>query len=147
MEAKAPEAPTVDQVAAPTEPKPKKEKKPATEAQLAARAKGLAAMTAKRKAISKEVAEKKETLKIAKKAVEDKIIKEDLGFAFRSDVDSLRKELAELKALHTVKEQAAKQEKPKERVVERIIERVPTAQAPVQKLTGHALLDSIFFNK
>ena len=149
MEETLPKPPTVPA----TEETPAKPKREPTEAQKAARAKGLAAMTAKRKELSKQMADKKDTIKLAKKAVAEKIIKEDLVFATRNDVDSLvgglRKELAELKALHTVKQEQAKEEKakPTERIVERIIEKTPTAPAPVVKLTGHALLDSIFFNK
>jgi hypothetical protein len=129
--------------------KPVKDKKPRTEAQQAATAKALAAMTAKRKEIIEKKKEVKEKVKQAKKVVEDKIIKEDLAFATRTDVDSLRKELAELRALHAVaKEREAEKPKP-ERIVERIVERhapTPHVAAP-QKLSGHALLDSIFFNK
>ena len=129
--------------------KPAKEKKPRSEKQKEATAKALAAMTAKRKENIEKKKEIKEKVKLAKKVVEEKIIKEDLAFATRNDVDSLRKELAELRALHAVaKEREAEKPKP-ERIVERIVERhTPTPQvvAP-QKLSGHALLDSIFFNK
>ncbi len=129
--------------------KPVKEKKPRTEKQQAATAKALAAMTAARKQRAEKQIAKKEEVKKAKRIVEDKIIKEDLAFATRTDVDSLRKELAELRALHAVaKEREAEKPKP-ERIVERIVERhTPTPQvAAPQKLSGHALLDSIFFHK
>lgn len=129
------------------EAKPKKEKKPRSEAQQAATAKALAAMTAKRKENIEKKKEIKEKVKIAKKVVEDKIIKEDLGFVTRTDFDSLRKELAELRAYHAVAKEVVTA-KP-ERIVERIVEKhIPTPQASAPtKLSGHALLDSIFFNK
>ena len=133
--------------------KPVKEKKPRSEAQQAATAKALAAMTAKRKENIEKKKEVKEKVKLAKKVVEDKIIKEDLAFAtrneVRSDIDSLRKELAELRALHAVaKERESHVEKPKERIVERIIEKQPVATTTTPaKLTGHALLDKLFFEK
>ena len=139
------EAPPTQEVA-----KPVKVKKPRSEAQQAATAKALAAMTAKRKEIIEKKKEVKEQVKVAKKVVEDKILKEDLGFVTRSDFDNIRKELAEVKALYSIAQQknAEKPVAPKqERIVERVIERVPTPSAQPQKLTGHALLDSIFFNK
>ena len=128
--------------------KPKKERKPPTEKQLEARSKGLQAMIAKRKEIAETRSKKKEDIKVAKKAVEDKILKEDLAFASRNEVDSLRKELAELKTLYsTVKQEKTQVAKP-ERIVERVVERhVPTAVAQPTKLTGHALLDKLFFEK
>ena len=129
--------------------KPKKEKKPRSEAQQAATAKALAAMTAKRKENIEKKKEIKEKVKLAKKVVEEKIIKEDLAFATRNDVDSLRKELAEVRALYAAAKEHAVVEKPKpERIVERVIERQTPIVTPTPvKLTGHALLDSIFFNK
>ena len=132
-------------------PKPVKEKKPPTEKQVAQRQAALAAMTAKRKQLNEERKEKKEKVKVAKKVVEEKILKEDLGFVSHQDFDGLRRELAELRGMVTMKHQVAA-EKPvaapkQERIVERVIERVPTPVAQPQKLTGHALLDSIFFNK
>ena len=130
--------------------KPVKEKKPRTEKQQAATAKALAAMTAARKERAVKQIAKKEEIKKVKKIVEDKIIKEDLAFATRNDLDSLRKDLAEIRALYAMTKEQAANEKPKpERIVERIVERhTPTPQVAVpQKLSGHALLDSIFFNK
>ena len=131
--------------------KPVKEKKPRTEAQQAATQKALAAMTAKRKEQIEKKKEVKEKVKIAKKVVEDKILKEDLGFVTRQDFESMRKELSDLRALHeATRMMKAQESKPKptpERIVERVIERVPTPSAQPQKLSGHALLDSIFFNK
>ena len=133
--------------------KPAKEKKPRTEAQKQATVKALAAMTAARKARAEKQIEKKEEIKKAKKVVEEKILKEDIGFALKNDVDSkissLMREVGELRGLLTAKQQAEK-EKPApkaERVVERVIERVPTPQAQPTKLTGHALLDKLFFEK
>jgi hypothetical protein len=132
--------------------KPVKEKKPRSEAQQAATAKALAAMTAARKQRAEKQIAKKEEIKKAKKVIEEKIMKEDIGFATKSDVDNrisaLTKELAEVRALYAVAKER-EVEKPKERIVERVIERqppTPQVQQPV-KLSGHALLDSIFFNK
>lgn len=131
--------------------KPKKEKKPPSEAQQAAREKGLAKMMEKRRELAAKQKEKKEEVKKAKKIVEEKILKEDLRFASLNDIDVLRKELGELKGMLTMKQQMEK-EKPvavpkQERIVERVIERVPTPAAQPTKLTGHALLDSLFFQK
>lgn len=133
------------------EAKPVKEKKPRSEAQQAATAKALAAMTAKRKENIEKKKEVKEKIKVAKKVVEDKIIKEDLRFASLNDIDALRKELGELKGMLTMKQQVEK-EKPvvapkAERIVERVIERTPTPVAQPSRLTGHALLDKLFFEK
>ena len=127
--------------------KPIKEKKPRTEAQMAATQKALAAMTAARKEKAKKQIEKKEEIKKAKKVVEDKILKEDVGLVTRNDFESMKKELYELRGMLTAKQQAEK-EKPapkQERIVERVIERVPTPSAQPSKLTGHALLDTLFF--
>lgn len=140
--------------------KPTKEKKPRSEAQQAATAKALAAMTAARKERAKKQIEKKEEVKKAvahaKKVVEEKIIKEDVGFVMRNDfetkISSLTKEIGELRGLLSASQQkqvekatpAVKQE----RIVERVIERVPTPQTTQQaKLTGNALLDRLFFDK
>lgn len=135
----------------PTEPKPVKEKKPRSEAQIAATQKALAAMSARRKEINEKAKEKKEEVKKAKKVVEDKILKEDIGFVMKNDFESLRKELYELKA--AMKPQVVEKivERPvpakPERIIERVIERVPTQPAQPTKLSGHALLDRIFFEK
>ena len=147
--------PTNDQPTPQTVEKPKKEKKPPTEAQQAAREKGLQAMMAKRKQLSEQVKEKKEKVKVAKKVVEDKIMKEDLGFVSHKDFEekynTLQKEVFELKGMLAVKQQVEKEKpvvaKPAERIVERVIERTPTPVAPPSKLTGHALLDKLFFEK
>ena len=133
----------------PSDAKPVKEKKPRTEAQKQATVKALAAMTAKRKELNEKAKEKKEEVKKAKKIVEEKILKEDLRFASMNDVESLKKEIYELKGLLTAKQQTEK-EKPApkaERVVERVIERVPTPVVAQQKLTGYELLDKVFFSK
>ena len=143
--------------APPAETKPTKEKKPRSEAQQAATAKALAAMSAKRKELNEERKEKKEKVKLAKKVIEDKIIKEDIGFVMKNDFEarfgSLQKELAEMKAMYSIAQQKEIKEKPTpapakpaERIVERVIERVPTPSAPT-KLTGYALLDKVFFDK
>lgn len=129
--------------------KPVKEKKPRSEKQQAATAKALAAMTAKRRQMNEEHREKKEEVKQAVKVVKEKILKDKVGFASLNDIDMLKKELYELKGMLSAKQQVEK-EKPvaapkQERIVERIVERVPTPSAPATKLSGHALLDSIFF--
>lgn len=140
------ESPMVDPPA-----KPVKEKKPPTEKQIAQRQGALAKMMEKRKEIAVKRKETKEQVKQAKKLVEDKIIKEDLGFVTKQDFDSMRKELMELRALHEASRIVA-QEKPKAAVPERIVERIVEKQLPTptptpSKLTGHALLDRLFFEK
>ena len=133
---------------APQETKPKKEKKPPTEAQQAARQKGLQAMMAKRKELAEKQNEKKEVIKKAKKAVEDKILKEDVGFVMKNDFEALRKELYELKAnmRPQVVERVIEKQVPapkQERIVERVIE-VPSRSTTPQRMTGTALLDKVF---
>lgn len=149
--------PTLESQAPPPqeESKPVKQKKPRSEAQQAATAKALAAMTARRKENIEKKKEVKEKIKVAKKVVEEKILKEDLRFASLNDIDSLKKdfmkELGELRGMLSAKQQVEK-EKPvvapkPERIVERVIERTPTPVAQPSKLTGHALLDKLFFEK
>lgn len=156
MEPTLPKPPTNDQPNPPAVEKPKKEKKPPTEAQQAARQKGLAAMMEKRKQMSEEVKVKREKVKVAKKAVEDKILKNDVGFVMKDDfesrISSLTKELGELRGIMSMKQQVEKEKpaaaKPAERIVERVIERPAVSVTPTPaKLTGHALLDKIFFDK
>ena len=128
--------------------KPVKEKKPRTEAQKAATAKALAAMTAKRKEIVEKKKEVKEKVKQAKKVVEDKILKEDLAFATKHELESMRKELMELRAHHEAMKIAKTEKAAPERVVERIVEKhIPTAQPAAPKLSGYALLDRLFLEK
>lgn len=135
--------------------KPVKEKKPPTEKQIAQRQNALAKMNEKRKQLYEERKEKKEKVKEAVKVVKEKIIKEDIGFVMRNDfenkISSLTKEIGELRGLLSASQQKAV-EKPvaapkQERIVERVIERVPTPQTTSAKLTGHALLDKLFFDK
>lgn len=129
--------------------KPDGRKKPRSEAQQAATVKALAAMRAKRDQLDQEKREKKEVIKKAKKVVEDKILKDDVGFVMKNDFESLKKELYELKGLYAASQQQAKPEKPtpapkQERIVERVIERVPERSTTPTRLTGHALLDKVF---
>jgi len=145
MEPKPTEAPSVETVV-PVEEKKEVVKKERSEAQKAATAKALAAMTAARKEKAKKQLEKKEEVKIAKKVIEKKIVDENISFATKSEMEAMKKELAELRALHTI----SKQQEPKKAVPERIVERViekPSVPAPPTKLTGHALLDKLFFDK
>jgi hypothetical protein len=133
---------------APIPETPLKIKKPRSEAQLAATQKALSAMTAARKARAVKQLEHKEEVKVAKKIIEKKIVDGNLKFATKDDIDSMRKELNDLRASHQASTIVKAMPPPKaERIVERVIERVPTASAPPQKLTGNALLDSLFFNK
>lgn len=133
------------------EEKPKKEKKERSEAQKAATSKALAAMTIARQERAKRQLEKKEEVKIAKKVIEKKIVDENLAFATKKEIEEMKKELLELRAIHQadkiLKQEKAVPAKPTERIVERVIERTPTALAPPAKLTGHALLDKLFFDK
>ena len=144
MEPKPTEAPTAD--APVVEEKPKKEKKERTEAQKAATMKALAAMTEARKARAKKQLEHKEEVKVAKKVIEKKIVDENIKFATKSEIESMQKELRELRALHEASKLVG-QQKPTERIVERVIEKTPSVPAPPPKLSGHALLDKLFFEK
>lgn len=146
MEPKPTEAPTPSvESAEVVKEKPKKEKKERSEAQKAATAKALAAMTAARAERAKKQNAHKEEVKVAKKVIEKKIIDENIKFATKNEIEAMRKELSDLRALHEANKIVLTQQKPTERIVERVIEKAPTlVQAPV-KLTGHALLDSIFF--
>lgn len=137
----------------PSEPtKPVKEKKPRTPAQEAATAKALAAMTAARKAKAEKQIAKKEEVKKAKKVVEDKILKEDIGFVMKNEYESKTKELmgqiTELKAMLLANKQTSQTKTVPERIVERVVEKhIPTQVAQPTKLSGHALLDKLFFDK
>ena len=143
MEPKPQEAQAPQATPAPT--KPKRER---SEAQKAATVKALAAMRAKRDQLDQEKREKKEVIKKAKKVVEDKILKDDVGFVMKNDFEALKKELFELKGLYAATQQQVKEKpapvQPKERVVERVIERVPERSTTPTRLTGHALLDKVF---
>lgn len=130
------------------EAKPAKEKKIRTEKQQAATAKALAAMTAARKERAIVQNEKKEEVKQAVKVVKEKIYKDKVGFVTLQDFESTKRELAELRGMLTARQQIAQEKsaaKPTERIVERVIERVPTPTAQQTKLSGHALLDKLFF--
>lgn len=138
--------------AAPAPEKPVKEKKPRSEAQKATTQKALAALTAARKAKAEKQKEKKEELKIAKKAVEEKILNNSTnGFVVKEEFDvrltslqnQFAKDLAELKAAYATQKTTTAAPK-QEKIVERVIERVPTSVAAPPKLTGNALLDRVF---
>lgn len=146
MEPKPTEAPTPSvESAEVVKEKPKKEKKERSEAQKAATAKALAAMTAARAERAKKQIAHKEEVKVAKKVIEKKIIDENIKFATKSEIEAMRKELSDLRALHEANKMVLTQQKPAERIVERVIEKVPVAPSGPTKLSGHALLDSIFF--
>ena len=145
MEPKPTEAPTPEPVAEKVE-KVEKPKKERSEAQKAATAKALAALTAARKERAVKQKERKEEVKVAKKVIEKKIIDENLAFATKKEIEEMKKELQELRTLHAASK-LVKDKQPPERIVERVIERAPSSIAPPAKLSGHSLLDSIFFNK
>lgn len=139
------------EVAAPSEPapveaKPEKPKKERSEAQKAATAKALAAMTEARKARAVKQNQRKEEVKVAKKVIEKKIVDENLAFATKKEMESMKKELQELRALHEASKIVGQKPAAPERIVERVIERAPAPSGPV-KLTGTALLDRLFFDK
>lgn len=149
MEPKPTEAPTAEPVVEKVD-KTDGRKKERSEKQKAATAKALESLTAARKIKAEKQLAKKEEIKTAKRIIEQKIIKEDLSFATKQDIEAMRKELMELRSMHEankiVKEQ--KPEKVPERIVERVVERhIPTATPTPTKLSGHALLDKIFFDK
>ena len=131
------------------EKKPEKVKKPPSEAQLKARAKGLEALTKARKERAEKQKAKKEEIKIAKQAVEKKLLAEgDHGFVSRREFEELS---AMLKSVVNAKVSEPKViekviEKPVDRIIERIVEK-PVAPVPERKLTGTALLDKLFFEK
>lgn len=146
MEPKPTEAPSVEPVKV-EEVKEKKPKKERTEAQKQATQKALAAMTAARKERAVKQLEHKEEVKVAKKVIEKKIVDENIKFATKSEIDAMKKELLELRALHEASKMVKEKPAP-ERVVERIVERhVPVAPSAPVKLSGHALLDKLFFDK
>lgn len=128
----------------PVEAKPEKPKKERSEAQKAATAKALAAMTEARKARAVKQNAHKEEVKIAKKVIEKKIVDENLAFATKKEMESMKKELQELRALHEASKIVG--QKPAERIVERVIEKAPAPSGPT-KLSGHALLDKLFFER
>ncbi len=85
--------------------------------------------------------------------MEDKILKEDVGFVMKNDFESrfsaLQKELYELKSsmkpqvVERVIEKHVDSAPKQERVVERVVE-VPSRSTTPQRVTGHALLDKVF---
>jgi hypothetical protein len=146
MEPKPTEAPTPETSVVEKVEKVEKPKKERSEAQKAATMKALAAMTAARKERAVKQKEHKEEVKVAKKVIEKKIVDENIKFATKSEIEAMRKELQDLRALHEAAKMVPQKEKPTERIVERVIERAPVPTAPA-KLTGTALLDAIFFQK
>lgn len=124
---------------------PEKAKKPRSEAQKATTAKALEVLKARREAKNNEekaVKESKELEKEAKRGVKRSVPVNEV--VTKKDLDEYMKGIKELIAntkAPTVEKVVEKVvEKPVEKVVERVIEK----PAPV-KLSGHALLDELFF--
>ena len=130
---------------------PVKEKKPRTEKQIAAQQKAFAVLKEKREQKAKQVKEEKDKAEVnkdkwrelKKKApAEELVTKKDLE-GFMSEVRGFMKPQVVEKIVEKPVERIV--EKPVERVIERVVERPPPAQP--EKLSGHALLDKLFFNK
>jgi len=144
-----------------------KKKKPRTEAQVAAQQKALATLKEKRdkqKAEETKLAEEAKTDELKKKELEKmqyekakyqrKKLPPAPSYITSVDLEKFKNELiGSLSGKPVIQEKII--EKPVEKViekpvvVERIIEKVVEKPIPVvqQKLTGHELLDRIFFNK
>jgi len=156
------ETPTVEPVISKVDAE--KKKKPRTEAQVAAQQKALATLKEKRdkqKAEETKLAEEAKTDELKKKELE-KIQYEKAKYQRKKlppapsyitsvDLEKFKNELIGSLSNSKVQEKPVIQEKVIEKpvVVERIIEKVVEKPVPViqQKLTGHELLDRIFFNK
>ena len=133
---------------------PEKVKKPRTEKQIAAQQKAFAILKEKREAKEKANKEEKEAREIAKEKwkevkkkapAEELVTKQDLA-KFMNDVKGLLGSTAAPKAKEPVAEPRGKiAEKQTTTVVRR--EPVVEAPKPAVKLSGHELLDRLFFNQ
>jgi hypothetical protein len=162
------ETPTVEPVISKVDAEKKKEKKPRTEAQIAAQQKALATLKEKRdkqKAEETKLAEEAKTDELKKKELEKiqyekaKYQKKKLppapSYITSVDLERFKNELIgslsgkETKVVEKPVERVVEKVVEKPVVVERVIEKVVEKPVPVvqQKLTGHELLDRIFFNK
>lgn len=161
------ETPTVEPVISKVDAEKKKEKKPRSEAQVAAQQKALATLKEKRdkqKAEETKLVEEAKTDELKKKELEKiqyekakhqrKKLPPAPSYITSVDLEKFKHELiGTLSSKPVIQEKII--EKPVEKViekpvvVERVIEKVVEKPVPVvqQKLTGHELLDRIFFNK
>jgi len=152
-----------------TKTKETKEKKARTPAQVAAQQKALATLKEKRDKIrvEEEKAEKEAEVDAGKKAELDKVKYEKAkqqrkrlpvppSYVTVNDLDRFKNDL--LGSLSGIKHEVKVQEvKPEPKVQEPKVQEVkaqepkviekPVPAPPQQKLTGHELLDRIFFNK
>jgi len=144
-----------------------KEKKARSPAQIAAQQKALATLKERRDKIKaeEEKAEKEAEVDAGKKAELDKIKYEKAkmqrkrlpappSYITSNDLDRFKNDLlGSLNKQQPVVQQPVVQQpileppKPAPVVVERVIEKVLEKPVPAPKLTGHELLDRIFFNK
>ena len=158
------ETPTVEPVI--SKVNDEKKKKPRTEAQVAAQQKALATLKEKRdkqKAEETKLAEEAKTDELKKKELEkiqyekakyqrkklppapSYITSVDLEKFKHELIGSLSGKVAEVKVVEKPVEKVIEKPVIVERVIEKVVEKpVPVVQ---QKLTGHELLDRIFFNK
>jgi len=157
------ETPTVEPVISKVDAEKKKEKKPRTEAQIAAQQKALATLKEKRdkqKAEETKLVEEAKTDELKKKELEKiqyekaKYQKKKLppapSYITSVDLEKFKNELiGSLSSKPVIQEKPVEKVVEKPVVVERVIEKVVEKPVPVvqQKLTGHELLDRIFFNK
>ena len=130
---------------------PPKEKKPRTEKQKAAMNKALQVLKARREEKAKTVKEEKDGKAIAKmkwreakkSAPANEIVtKAELESWMTNLKESLKPQVVE-KIVEKPVEKIV--EKPVEKIVERVVERQVPSKA--EKLTGHQLLDRLFFNQ
>lgn len=168
------EPPTVDEKSVSkgdTKTKENKEKKARSPAQIAAQQKALATLKERRDKIKaeEEKAEKEAAVDEGKKAELDKLKYEKAkmqrkrlpappSYITTNDLDKFKNDLLGSLTRHQPAVEPPKEPKPAPMpenrfpapvVVERVIEKVVEKPVPVpqQKLTGHELLDRIFFNK
>lgn len=130
---------------------PAKEKKPRSEKQIEAQKKAFAVLKQKREEAAKAKKESKDAAEVnkdkwrelKKKApAEELVTKKDLE-GFMSEVRGFMKPQVVEKVVEKPVERIV--EKPVERVIERVVEK--NVPAPNVKLTGHELLDKLFFSK
>lgn len=152
------ETPTVDVPVS----KVVKEKKPRTEAQIAAQKKALAMLKEKRDKAKAEENKLVEEAKVdnGKKKELEKILYEKAkyqrkklppapSYVTMGDLENFKNDLLGSLSKSVVKPIEPEVIKAEPKVVERVIEKIVEKPVPVvqPKLTGHELLDRIFFNK
>lgn len=127
---------------------PPKVKKPRSVKQQEATARALAVLSERREKKKAEMVAVSETKEIAKEVIK-KQKKENVEFVTKSDLEGF---MATIESKMNSRAAAAPVAAPVAKVlptapsqVAKVIQKAPTVAAPVAKLTGHALLDSLFF--